>query len=130
MAEETDVESELIIQSDELITEKEDSIVTEEVSESDTKRLRIFCPVCGMLSPDKRYLVEHPFPNVMEYHYKGRGNITCDYVLDDTEDVIELIESVKEQIISVIKQSFTMDQMRALNRALVNTINKHDEEED
>ena len=130
MADEVDVESEQpVLQSDDLITEKEDSIVTEEATET-TRRLRIFCPVCGMLSPDKRYLVEHPFPNVMEYHYKGRGNITCDYVLDDTEDVIELIESVKEQIISVIKQSFTMDQMRALNRALVNTINKHDEEED
>ena len=130
MAEEVNVESEQpVLQSDDLITEKEDSIVTEEATET-TRRLRIFCPVCGMLSPDKRYLVEHPFPNVMEYHYKGRGKISCDYVLDDTEDVIELVDSVREQIVSVIKNCFTMEQMRALNRALVNTINKHDEEAD
>jgi hypothetical protein len=83
-----------------------------------------------MLSPDKRYLVDHPFPNVMEYHYKGRGKITCDYVLEDGEDVEELVNTVKEQIITVIKKSFTIDQMRALNRALVNTINNYDEEMD
>ena len=58
------------IQTEQWTTEKEDSIVTEEPNEKGTKRLRIFCPVCGMLSPDKRYLVDHPFPNVMEYHYK------------------------------------------------------------
>ena len=130
MAEEVDVESEQpVLQSDDLITEKEDSIVTEEATET-TRRLRIFCPVCGMLSPDKRYLVEHAFPNVMEYHYKGRGKITCDYVLEDGEDVEELVNTVKEQIITVIKKSFTIDQMRALNRALVNTINNYDEEMD
>lgn len=118
------------IQTEQWTTEKEDSIVTEEPNEKGTKRLRIFCPVCGMLSPDKRYLVDHPFPNVMEYHYKGRGKITCDYVLEDGEDVEELVNTVKEQIITVIKKSFTIDQMRALNRALVNTINNYDEEMD
>lgn len=129
MGEETEFESSGKIQSDEYITEKEDSVVIEE-EKSSTRRLRIFCPVCGMLSPDKRYLVEHPFPNVMEYHYKGRGKIDCDYVMDDNEDVINLVESVSEQIISVIKNNFTMDQMRNLNRQLVRIINNFDEEND
>tara|TARA_Y100001937_G_C6912266_1_gene238009 strand:- start:121 stop:510 length:390 start_codon:yes stop_codon:yes gene_type:complete len=129
MGEEADFESSGEIQSDEYITEKEDSVVIEE-EKSTTRRLRIFCPVCGMLSPDKRYLVEHPFPNVMEYHYKGRGKIDCDYVLDDNEDVRDLVESVSEQIISVIKNNFTMDQMRNLNRQLVRIINNFDEEND
>lgn len=145
MGEEVDTEPEQEVETvvhegglNEIIDAKPDNIVEEleieledvvEPEKEGSKRLRIFCPVCGMLSDAKRYLVDHPFPNVMEYHYKGRGKITCDYVLDNTEETLELVESVKQQLISVIKNAFTIDQMRDLNRALVVTINNHDEEE-
>jgi len=128
MSDETELTESVQEQEIEPIVQEE--VKPDEPKESETRRLRIFCPVCGMLSPDKRFLAEHPFPNVMEYHYKGRGKIACDYVLDDTEDVITLVDSVKEQLITVIKNSFTIEQMRSLNRALVNTINKHDEKLD
>jgi len=62
------------------------------------RHVRLVCPMCGLLSVERRFKVEHPFPNVMECHYKGRGNLEWTFVDDEDELTAGLAESAQEQI--------------------------------
>jgi|TARA_Y100000310_G_scaffold344502_1_gene457603 hypothetical protein len=62
------------------------------------RHVRLVCPMCGLLSVERRFRVEHPFPNVMECHYKGRGNLEWTFVDENDNITDELNEAAQEQI--------------------------------
>lgn len=86
------------LEAEEELETKEELETEPDIAKPKKRHVRLVCPMCGLLSVARRFRVEHPFPNVMECHYKGRGNLEWTFVDENDNITEELTEAAQEQI--------------------------------
>ena len=71
------------------------------MADNDNKKrhLSIHCPACGYLCRERKFELDHPFPNITETFYGGKGKIAHEFVIEDDAETDQITTAVQDKIL-------------------------------